>query len=192
VTDPIATVILIHGYTGGPDKPRFHWLREQLKAENVRLVLPQMPEPNHPNETAWINVIDGLVAAAEPPILLVGHSLGGLAGLRWLEERTKEPIHAFISLAGVTMPDRHIDAPYATEWKAPQNWNQIRKNAGHIAAIHSEDDTHVAMDESERLVRNTGATLLRVTGRGHFSDADGVTDLPELLQTIDTLIQLAK
>ena len=187
-----ASVIVIHGYTDSPDRLCYHWLRHQLDVRNIHVAIPQMPVPNHPNETEWLDKIDSLISVSESPIILIGHSLGGLAVLRWLEVRASEPIHAVISLAGVTDPTLHPDTTFASEWHTPHHWKRMQENASNIVGIYSQDDTSVAPAEGERLKNTLNATLVMVNGRGHFTDDDGVNDLPELLQSIDALVQLAK
>ncbi len=189
--EPLASVIVIHGYQGRPDVAWKPWLKYELESEQVVAKLPAMPEPNHPVESAWLDMIDTQVIAAKTPIILVGHSLGGLAVLRWLETRAIEPIHAAICIGGVVTPKKY-SGTFAHEWSAPTDWENIRQFTNHLVGIYGRDDSSVTFDEGKLLEQNGQATLLVVEGYGHFSPDDGVTQVPELLQTIDSLIQLAK
>ncbi len=192
MTDPLATVIVIHGYSGSPDKPRYHWLRRQLEQRGLAVDLPTMPSPGHPIEAEWLDLIDQRLSATAKPIILVGHSLGGLAVLRWLESRAHQPIFAAVSLAGVTKPLLHTTRTFSKDWQPPTDWVAIRTHAKHLVGIYSDDDWVVPPHEGDLLEQETHATMIRVSGRGHFADKDGTSELPDLLQTIDTLIQLAK
>jgi uncharacterized protein len=193
--EPLASVIVIHGFDGNPDDSWKPWLRQELLARHVALAMPQMPEPATPKLFDWLKTIDTLVESAVEPIILVGHSLGGTAVLRYVESTPSKPILACISLAGVVDP-----APYDQEaypfresfFETPIDLARVRTNVGHLIGIYSRDDTDVAFDQAEKFQQEGSAELLDVDGYGHFSEEDSTKEIPELLQVIDSLIQLAK
>jgi len=187
--DPLASVIAIHGYHGVANDAWRPWLKQELMARNVAVAMPTMPTPAHPIEVEWLDVIDTLVAAAEEPVILLGHSLGGLAAVRWLETRATKQIHGLIMLGGV------IDASqygFHDTFSSPSDWTRIRERARHRIGIYGHDDSAVPFSEGETFAKQADALLLDVRGYGHFDAGSGVTEVPELLQTIDQLIQLAK
>ena len=186
--EPTATVIVIHGYQGKADDFWKPWLRKELDIRGIATKFPQMPTPNIPKEEEWLDVLDQLVTTAAKPIVLVGHSLGGLTVLRWLETRAKEPIHGAVLVAGVTDPTNY---DFKDNFQKPSDWTRISTSTKHLVGIYSKDDTAVPFEQSQ-VLKEHGATLLDVDGYGHFSSKKNVTKIPELLQVIDTLIHLAK
>lgn len=190
--EPLASVIVIHGFTGRPNKAWRPWLKQELLDRGVAVAIPAMPEPDEPHETAWLDTIDQAIEGATTPIILIGHSLGGLAILRWLETRAKGPIHAIIEVAGLITPGNYPNYNFFERFHVPKDWERIQHMARHRIGIYSEDDPAVPMIEGDKYERLASAQMLRVDGYGHFSDDSHVTKVPELLQIIDNLIQLAK
>src|SRR3990167_6703628 len=90
--NPKATVIVIHGYQGHPDTGWKLWLKQELEKLSVQTFLPPMPTPNTPKEDEWVATIAEQVKNASEPIILVGHSLGGSALLRYLEHEPEKQI----------------------------------------------------------------------------------------------------
>lgn len=189
---PLASVVIIHGFTGKPEEAWRPWLKQELLLRGVAVAIPAMPNANEPTEAEWIQTIDTTVVAAESPIILIGHSLGGLAILRWLETTAKEPIHAAIEVAGVISPSEYPDYNFSQRFSAPADWATIHRMAKHRLGLYSTSDPVIPMAEADLFEQEADAQVLRVSDYGHFSDDSNVTEVPELLQMIDTVIQLAK
>lgn len=182
-----ATVIVIHGYLGHPDGGFKPWLVRELAKNDIDTVIAPMPPTIEAKQHEWLAVINHTVKRVKPPIIIVGHSLGGLAVLRYLEKPPAQPILATILVATVTNKDSH--PLFYDFFKKPIDWLTIGQNAGKIYAINSSNDTHVGVKEGQLLEKELGAKLIVLKNRHHFSTADGTTDLPELVTMIRALVQ---
>ncbi len=63
---------------------------------------PALPDPDNPKRAKWLRVIADFVASASEPIVLVGHSLGATAILRYLESKPAKPIRVAMLVAAPT------------------------------------------------------------------------------------------
>lgn len=186
-----ATVILIHGYKGHPDSPWKLWLRDQLVQSDIEVLLPTMPDADHPKLQEWLATVNGLVGQAAEPVILVGHSLGGTTVLRYLEQPDALPIKAGVLLAGATSAAIHRQRhPGIMDFFA-QSWNfdAIRSKRTPLIAIYSADDPAVEVLEGELVRDELGARwVLLDKSYQHFSTSSGVLEIPELRKEILQLV----
>lgn len=186
-----ATVILIHGYRGHPDSPWKLWLRDELEQRDITAVLPTMPDADHPKLDAWLRTVNELVQAAQSPVLLVGHSLGGSTVLRYLEQVDALPIKAGVLLAGATDWTIHQTRHPGIEDFLNRPWNLEAIHQKHcpLVAVYSANDPAVEISEGEFVRDQLGAKwVLLDNDYYHFSTRDGVTQIPELRDEILQLV----
>ena len=78
-------VVIIHGYQGEPMRGFRPWLKVELEARGFSVSVPAMPSPDEPRVEDWVAAIAKEVGDAGKDCVLVGHSLGCAAILRYLE-----------------------------------------------------------------------------------------------------------
>ena len=76
---------IIHGYHSFPQEAWLPWLKAELEARGYAAFLPAMPHPDRPTIPEWIGFITKLVGEPDENTVIVGHSLGCQAVLRYLE-----------------------------------------------------------------------------------------------------------
>lgn len=81
--------ILIHGWEGSPDKGWFPWLKQKLENESWEVKAPQMPNPSNPEMEKWLEHLDSEIPNFDESYYLIGHSLGCITILRFLEHLQK-------------------------------------------------------------------------------------------------------
>ena len=186
-----ATVIVIHGYQGHPDTGWKLWLKQELGKLGVQTFLPPMPTPNTPKEDEWVATIAEQVKNASEPIILVGHSLGGSALLRYLEHKPEKQITGAIFLAAAVDFTTHADHPdVALFLEQPIDFDAIKKHSAQFLVINSTNDDAIAPLEGEILSKELNCRRLLLHNRGHFSAEEGTTEIPELLKEIRELLSL--
>jgi len=80
-------VIFIPGNGGGgPNDNWFPYLKEELEKEGVEVVAVQFPDSILARESYWIPFLEKLNADHET--ILVGHSSGAIAAMRYAENHT--------------------------------------------------------------------------------------------------------
>ncbi|MBR9701927.1 alpha/beta fold hydrolase [Candidatus Pacearchaeota archaeon] len=81
-------VVFIHGKDADPSaKSWYVWLKNELDKRKIKSFFPQLPNSVDPDVGEWICEIENLNPDEET--ILIGHSRGGMAILRWLEEAPK-------------------------------------------------------------------------------------------------------
>src|SRR3954467_1405206 len=76
---------IIHGYLSYPEEAWLPWFKTELEKKGCAVALPAMPQPNHPIIEDWVRFIAALVGRPDTATILIGHSLGCQAVLRYLE-----------------------------------------------------------------------------------------------------------
>jgi len=148
-----------------------------------------MPDPSTPTFEKWVPFLESLVGTSDAETVVVGHSMGGLAAVRFLERLPEgAKIGKVILVAPVVNTIENMDLMeelVARPWlDRPFDDAKIRRFADKIVGIFSDDDPYILLT-SEEIVRNRfGAKTIVEHAKGHFSGDDGTTDLPTILQFI--------
>jgi predicted alpha/beta hydrolase family esterase len=81
-------VILMHGKNTDPSQKRYPWLKEAMDEHDIAYIAPRLPEADNPEINAWIETLDRM--CPDEDSVLIGHSRGGVAILRWLEQQADD------------------------------------------------------------------------------------------------------
>lgn len=155
-------VFIIHGWGGSPNEPLHKWLKLKLEKKGFKVIVPQMPNPEKPEIEAWVSRLEEIVGTPDESIILVGHSIGCQAILRYLEK-----LNLISKIGGVV-----FIAPWLTlsnleseeEWQVADSWlnTPIReidviKHAPKMTAIFSDNDPYVPSENIEMFKRRFNA-----------------------------------
>ena len=182
--------IIIHGWDGYPEEGWFPWLKGELEERGYVVEVPEMPEPGVPTIDAWIGKVRDVTGEPDGETLLVGHSIGCQAILRFLES-SAGVAHRVILVA----PWMHLDEntireeegveEIAMPWmETPISWKDVRNKASGFVAIFSDDDPYVPLTEKDLFGEKLGAEVAVEHGMGHFSGGDGIRELPVVLEKL--------
>ncbi len=180
--------VIIHGWGASPSDHWFPWLSHELEAQGFAVSVPAMPDTDHPDKDAWVSTIRDTVGTADEGLILVGHSIGTVAILRYLESLPSPTrVAGAVLVAGFLEAD---DAELATFFSSPFDCERIKSTCGAIIAIEGDDDPHV-LPGSGALIRDTlGAKLITLHEAGHMNAEDGFTTLPSALEAIRSLFPI--
>lgn len=180
-------VFIIHGYNGSSERGWKRWLADRLREKGYEVHAPAMPTPYDPDCDEWVRFIRDLVGDPRKDDVLVGHSLGTIALLRYLEslppgQRVDKTILVASFGEAFGKPEEQEDI--STFVRMPINWQAVRNACTDFSVIHSEDDDVVPLECGKDVTRNLGVEPTVVNGYGHFSFGDGVLELPLVLERI--------
>jgi uncharacterized protein len=171
------SVVLIHGWDGGVDKDWFPWIQKKLLSTKYIPISLSMPNPASPKRSVWVDHIKKHVVPTTQTIL-VGHSIGCMAVLRFLES-LDSPIKGAILVAPYVVNEKKYKT-IKSFFHGDLKWSKIRKNGGKLHVICSNNDPYVSMWQSEMIEDEISASL-HVNNRGHFTEEEyGVVDFPVL------------
>jgi uncharacterized protein len=168
VDDPpgarVSAYVIVPGIWNSDDD---HWQTgwERSWGSDALRIVPSSWE--RPDADDWVAAITRAVRLSPEPPVLVAHSLGCLAALRWLGESGAEARGAFL----VAPPDPHAAGfpTEATGFGAPSAVVQAP-----TVVVASDDDPWCTIDRAASMASSAGAALLRVGPLGHINVAAGV------------------
>ena len=188
-------VIIVHGWGGNPDEPALVWLDNKLQGTGLQVIRPAMPDPENPNIETWVAHLSKVVGTPDLDTYFVGHSIGCQTILRYLET-INTAVGGAVFIAGwftlttqalETEEDKNIAKPWL---ETPIDFNKVNAVLKDSFAIFSEDDSLVPVENEIAYKEKVGARTLVINGKGHFSESDGVTEIPEVLPEILRMVNI--
>jgi len=174
-------VFIVHGWKSKPSSNWFPWLKAQLRMWPVDARVLAMPNPEKPKRETWVKTIAKAVNVPDEDTFFVGHSLGGIAILRYLESLPKKTrVGGIILVAG--FPESIDRSEIMTFFEKPLDYEKIRQIVGlNIVAIQSTNDPYVPFEHGEKLRDALAAKLIVIESGGHLNSASGHDTLPVVL-----------
>ena len=176
-------VFLIHGWEGKPDGHWFPWLSWELKARGFEVHALTMPNAEMPKVSGWVSEIQAAVGQPTAATYFVGHSLGCIAIVRYLEKLpVKAKIGGAVFVAGFC---GEIDMPEIKEfWLLPLDMEKAKSHCPKFVTIFSDNDGYMSLEQSFEFQKALGAKAILEKGKGHFTKSEGVTALPSVFQSL--------
>jgi len=181
-------IFIIHGWEGTPQSNWFPWLKKKLEMKGFSVEVPAMPDTMHPILNKWLTIMRELVGNVDENTYFVGHNLGVITILRYLESLPEnKKIGGAVLVAGFSEPIGYDELN--SFLLLPLDYEKIKKATKNIIAIHSDNDPYVSLKNGETLKKKLDAKLVIVPKAGHFNAGDGFTELPIVL---DSLLEIIK
>lgn len=180
---------LIHGWSGSTARGFFPWLKAELESRGYAVEAPQMPNADAPSYETWVPFLESLIGTPDAETVIVGHSMGGQAALRFLE---RLPDGASIgkvilvapvvdTIEGMDLMDELVARPWLDR---PFDAAKIRRFSDNIVGIFSDDDPYILLTSEEILRNRFGAKTIVEHAKAHFSADTGTKEVPVILEYI--------
>jgi len=178
-----STVLILHGIEGVAGKHWQGWLSNELMALGYNVIMPTLPDANHPDRNKWLETIKRLCRDIQPNNLsIVGHSLGVLSALDYIETIPTK-IYKLISVSGFS-DDYHAELnSYFIKEKAIY-FKKVNQNINHSYVIYGDNDPYVPQKNLSLLAKNLKTESFIVENGGHLNLDSGFTSFPLLLDLI--------
>jgi len=174
---------LIHGWEGCPEEGWRPWLKSELEKNEFQVFNPAMPDTNNPHIDKWVPNLAKLVRKPTENDYFVGHSLGCITILRYLEGlKENEKVGGVILVAGFT--DDLGYKELSSFFQEPIDFPKIKSRCQKFIAIHSDNDPYVALSYGDIFKEKLNAELIVQHNMKHFSGDDNIVELPVVLSTI--------
>lgn len=185
-------VLTIHGFNGMPNKGWHPWLMIELRKQKIYCASLVMKNPSTPKASEWVNEIDyNIKKFPKDKIILVGHSLGVPAILKYLEKANSKNILGCVLVSGPYKDDRKgkvaqiLKSFFVNGFK----FENIKKKAKHFTVIHGTDDSVVHFSHAEFLSKTLEGKLIAIKNGGHLNSSAGWYKLPYALKAILEIIK---
>lgn len=180
----MSELVIVHGLGAHPRKHWFGWLAAELAADGVHTRIPAMPEPDAPRASDWLATLAAL--PINDDTVLLGHSLGTITAVRFLAE-TGRRVRGLVLVAGFA--ERVPGIPEIDGFAdGLTGLDRIQGLAPRRIVLASDNDPIVPPALSARLAAAIDAELLTVPGAGHFMESEGVTELPDALAAVRSVL----
>lgn len=181
-------VIIVHGWGGYPGECWFPWLQKELEAKGFQVTVPQMPDKDTPRIETWVPHLAKTVGMPDKDTFLVGHSIGCQTILRYLQTIDAQ-VGGAVFVGGFFLKLTNLESPEEEEiakpWlETPLDFAKIKKAAGKLIAIFSDNDRFVPLENAKGYEEKLGAKIVVVKGKGHMGASDNCPQLPEALQAV--------
>jgi len=160
-------ILILHGWEGNPNLYWFPLAKKRFEEIGFEVHVPEMPGGYFPKKDEWLKVIDGL--NVDENWILIGHSLGGVAILKFLETASK-PIAKAILIATPVEPMKFL--PISNFFGEGFNWPKIKQNCSNFVVLNENADSVVPVSHGEQLAEALGIKLNVVSGYSHFHKID--------------------
>jgi hypothetical protein len=181
-------VIVVHGYGGHPDENWFPWLKSELEKQGIETMVPQMPNTDTPKLQEWLPYLQDLIGKPDADTYLVGHSLGCIAILRYLESlKNNAQMGGVILVSGFAEPIHFTELNNFFTLKLDDSLIQLATKE--MVAINSDNDEHVPLWQGEKIAERFNARLIVLHNAGHINAKSGFKKLPIVLSELQDMLE---
>ncbi len=184
-------VVIIHCWDGYPNYCWYPQTKKELEAKGFEVVVPTMPETNLPKLALWLPKLEEVVGSSDGDLYLVGHSVGVITILRYLEKLAGKKVVGVVMVAGFT-DDLGYDE-LKNFFETPIDFEKIKTKSNQFVAIHSDNDPYVPLKHGDILKEKLGAKLIIKHDMGHFSGAvDDTKSIVSLSEVTEAILEMEK
>ncbi len=137
---------------------------------------------DRPDRMAWIAALERDVGAHEPPVLLVGHSLGAITIVHWAMPDDRRVLGAL--LVAPTDPD----SPNVSDASRSFRPVPMRPLAFPSIVVASSNDPYVTLDRAREFARGWGSRFRELPDAGHVNSESGYGPWPQAETLIRELL----
>jgi len=179
-------IYVVHGYTANSQANWYPNLKCQLESENIAVHVFDMPNPHAPVEKEWLDFLERNITNFDDKSIFIGHSLGCVAILRFLEDKNTDNIESLFLVSGF-VEDSPI--PELSGFvKGEINYSKLLQTIKNRVVVSAVDDDIVPYSYSRVLAKKLNAKFKLLETGKHFIDRDGFTEFPYLIKLIQQTI----
>ncbi|MEK6981967.1 MAG: alpha/beta fold hydrolase [Candidatus Micrarchaeota archaeon] len=186
------SILILHGWENNSSGNWFPWLKTELEKLEETVYAPDLPNSDFPKQKEWLTKINETIKDEQiEELVIVGHSMGAVAILRFLETLEEgKKIKCAILVGGFTTNKNeragHIKA-ISDFFKTPFNWEKIKQSCEKFIIIASDNDPYIPMKESEKLrslLNKPNTEFIVEHNAGHMNKESGFIKYERVLELI--------
>ncbi len=158
----------------------FPYAKNALEKLGVKVIAKNMPDPELARKEYWLPFIEQQLAG-DSNAILIGHSSGATAILRYLERHKAQ--------GAVLVGAYYTDLGEESERKSgyfnePWHWEKIKQNAKWIIQFASADDPFIPIQEARYVHAKLNTEYHEYSNQGHMGADVNKLEFPELVEAI--------
>lgn len=177
-------MFFVHGWEGHPQEGWRPWLKNELEKQGYTVINPQMPDTKNPTMRVWVSCLASIVGNGDDQCYFIGHSLGCITILRYLEtlpDKAKVGGAILVAGFGEDLEYKGYKGELASFFQTPVDWEKAKGHCNKFVAIHSADDPWINIKNNKLFVEKLGAESVIMNNMKHFSGDDGITKVEPIL-----------
>lgn len=183
--------VFLHGTNGDPGDHWWPWLKKHFEDSGYEVWAPVLPGNDKPNEEVYRKFLMSNDWTFEDNVL-VGHSSGATTVLNLLARNDFPPVKAAV-LAGVFLNEdltsKSADFVQTGQFmnlfpKAGFDWRAIKEKSEKFYFVHGDDDPYCSYTDALEACRTLDGQMITVKDGGHLSTNFNVTELPQLVDSL--------
>ncbi len=178
-------VLILHGIQGKAGENWTHWLSDSLTAKSYNVIMPTLPNADHPDRTEWLEAIKQITRNISDDLIIVAHSLGVTSALDFIEQ-SPTPINGLVSVSGFANDyGFKLNSYFLKERKL--DFDKINNNLGSSFVYYGDNDPYVTQEALAILAKDLKVKPTIIKYGGHLNKATGFTEFPQLLEAIESI-----
>jgi predicted alpha/beta hydrolase family esterase len=170
-------VILIHGNGGSTAADIWlPYLEREFSSLGLTVINQTFPDNVKARASIWVPYLAAL--GADEHTILIGHSSGAVAAMRYAES------HRLLGSVLVGVCHTDLGDPFEAAsgyYNAPWHWQRIRDHQQWIGIYQSTDDPHIPVSQARFVAKQLRANYFEFTDRGHFVNS---REFPEAVRFV--------
>ena len=145
---------------------------------------------SEPNIDVWVSYLGKTIGELNENTYFIGHSIGCQTIMRYLEKiNFKGKIPKVVFVAGWFKLDNLKDEEVkkiAKPWlEMPIDFNKVKNKIKNLTVFLSSNEPYNYIKDNELTFKNKlGAKVIILKNKGHFTEEEGITSIPEILNEI--------
>lgn len=173
-------IVLVHGYKASPRHNFWPWLYDELKNRGHDVTAVDLPNPEEPQCAEWTGAIADTIHRPGGDTIFIGHSLGCVALLHYLENAEMSGTPKSVILVS---PPYHIGSEKFETFFSPKvDFDTVMWKGQEFVVVAAKDDDVIPNDHAEKYAGELNGELHMLDEGKHFVDS---IDLPKILELID-------
>lgn len=180
------TILILHAIGSHAGAHWEQWLHDELTTQGHTVLMPQLPDAEHPNRAIWLSTTQSL--AKDIPtheLVLVGHSLGVVTALDFIEHSPTD-VRGLVSVAGFGKDyGAELNSYFMRERVI--DFTTVRQKVGKSFVYYADTDPYVPQEVLADLAVKLDVAPVVIHNGGHLNTEAGYTTFPELLAAFQAL-----
>ena len=183
--------VFLHGTSGDPLHHWWPWLKAEFEKSGYEVWAPLLPDNDRPNDMTYWKFLASQNWDFHDNVL-VGHSSGATTVLNLLAREEFPQVKAAVLVGAFLNEDLtsksadfdHTDQ-FADLFPADGfDWQVIQRKAEKFYFVHGNDDPYCSYADAVETCETLGGEMITIQNGGHLSTRFGVTELPQLVNSL--------